>query len=62
MSTEQGEMFPVWTTEAPKLLFEGDYVNVPGRSNDVSPDGNRRPMWLIRPVKPVKNAYALPPK
>ena len=25
-----------------------------------SPDGTRRPSWLIRPVKPVKKAYLLP--
>ncbi len=25
-----------------------------------SPDGNRRPLWLIRPVKPVVAAYKLP--
>ncbi len=25
-----------------------------------SPDGNRRPLWLIRPVKPVTKAYKLP--
>ncbi len=25
-----------------------------------SPDGNRRPLWLIRPVKPVTAAYKLP--
>ena len=25
-----------------------------------SPDGNRRPLWLIRPVKPVAAAYRLP--
>ncbi len=25
-----------------------------------SPDGNRRPYWLIRPVKPTKEAYRLP--
>ena len=31
-------------------------------AHDVSPDGNRRPMWLIRPVKPVKKAFALPEK
>jgi len=31
-------------------------------AHDVSPDGTRRPMWLIRPVKPVKKAYALPEK
>ena len=31
-------------------------------AHDVSPDGNRRPHWLIRPVKPVKKAYLLPSK
>ncbi len=25
-----------------------------------SPDGNRRPLWLVRPVKPVVAAYRLP--
>lgn len=25
-----------------------------------SPDGTRRPHWLIRPVKPTKEAYKLP--
>jgi anaerobic selenocysteine-containing dehydrogenase len=25
-----------------------------------SPDGNRRPLWLVRPVKPVAEAYKLP--
>ncbi|MDX1501342.1 MAG: molybdopterin-dependent oxidoreductase [Thermoanaerobaculia bacterium] len=25
-----------------------------------SPDGNRRPLWLIRPVKPEEEAYRLP--
>lgn len=27
-----------------------------------SPDGTRRPYWLKRPLKPVKNAYRLPDK
>ncbi len=27
---------------------------------DFSPDGTRRPGWLMRPVKPVEKAYALP--
>jgi anaerobic selenocysteine-containing dehydrogenase len=27
---------------------------------DVSPDGTRRPLWLKRPLKPVRSAYALP--
>ena len=25
-----------------------------------SPDGTRRPHWLIRPLRPVKSAYKLP--
>ena len=27
---------------------------------DHSPDGTRRPYWLKRPLKPVKEAYKLP--
>jgi hypothetical protein len=26
----------------------------------VSPDGTRRPYWLLRPVRPEKEAYVLP--
>jgi len=29
-------------------------------ANRFSPDGNRRPYWLTRPLKPTKNAYKLP--
>ena len=29
-------------------------------ANKVSPDGNRRPYWLSRPLKPTKEAYRLP--
>ncbi len=29
-------------------------------ADEVSPDGNRRPLWLARPLKPVKEAYKLP--
>jgi anaerobic selenocysteine-containing dehydrogenase len=29
---------------------------------DHSPDGTRRPHWLIRPVKPQRSAYRLPPR
>jgi len=28
----------------------------------VSPDGTRRPYWLLRPLKPAREAYALPPR
>jgi len=27
----------------------------------VSPDGSRRPYWLMRPLKPSKAVYELPP-
>ena len=27
----------------------------------VSPDGTRRPYWLLRPLKPSREAYRLPP-
>jgi hypothetical protein len=26
----------------------------------VSPDGTRRPYWLLRPLKPAREAYRLP--
>ena len=29
-------------------------------ADQVSPDGNRRPYWLARPLKPAKEAYKLP--
>ncbi len=28
-------------------------------ADQVSPDGNRRPYWLSRPLKPTKEAYKL---
>jgi len=29
-------------------------------ANEVSPDGNRRPYWLMRPLKPARETYRLP--
>jgi hypothetical protein len=29
-------------------------------AGDVSPDGTRRPYWLLRPLKPARDAYRLP--
>jgi anaerobic selenocysteine-containing dehydrogenase len=31
-------------------------------ADEVSPDGTRRPYWLLRPLKPAREAYALPPR
>jgi hypothetical protein len=30
-------------------------------AHQVSPDGTRRPYWLLRPLKPAREVYALPP-
>ena len=30
-------------------------------ANQVSPDGDRRPYWLMRPLKPAREVYRLPP-
>jgi hypothetical protein len=29
-------------------------------AEQVSPDGNRRPHWMLRPYRPAKEAYRLP--
>ena len=29
-------------------------------AEQVSPDGTRRPYWLLRPLKPARDAYRLP--
>jgi len=31
-------------------------------AHQVSPDGTRRPYWLLRPLKPAREVYALPPR
>jgi anaerobic selenocysteine-containing dehydrogenase len=37
-----------------------EWVALSRSAVDHSPDGTRRPYWLNRPLKPVKEAYALP--
>ena len=39
-----------------------DWLEKTRSAADHSPDGTRRPHWLIRPVKPTKDAYKLPVK
>ena len=41
---------PEFTSATPKLLFEGDYVNVGGRSYDVTADGQR--FLVLEPAEP----------
>ena len=37
-----------------------EWVAFTRSADKVSPDGNRRPYWLTRPLKPTKEAYKLP--
>ena len=46
-TAQSHEVFRQWLTKTRSAL-------------ETSPDGTRRPHWLIRPVKPVREAYALP--
>jgi len=37
-----------------------EWLKLTRPADKVSPDGNRRPYWLARPLKPTKEAYKLP--
>ena len=37
-----------------------EWLKLARPAEQVSPDGNRRPYWLARPLKPMKQAYKLP--
>jgi len=37
-----------------------EWLQLTRPAEEVSPDGNRRPYWLARPLKPTKDAYKLP--
>jgi len=52
----------VWvdTTAADRVYREWLAMTRPARQ--VSPDGTRRPRWLLRPLKPTAEAYRLPPE
>ncbi|HSL68909.1 MAG TPA: hypothetical protein VK864_01640, partial [Longimicrobiales bacterium] len=36
------------------------WLSLTRSAHAVSPDGTRRPYWLMRPLKPAKEAYRLP--
>jgi serine/threonine-protein kinase len=50
-------MEPTFSTLTPTLLFSGSYVNVPGYSYDISPDGQR--FLLFKPVSNARTATRL---
>lgn len=37
-----------------------EWLQMTRRADLVSPDGNRRPYWLLRPLKPAREVYRLP--
>ncbi len=36
-----------------------EWLKLTRKADDVSPDGTRRPYWLLRPVRPTRKAYRL---
>ncbi|MDX1413506.1 MAG: molybdopterin-dependent oxidoreductase [Candidatus Promineifilaceae bacterium] len=56
-----GENFgDVWVDTNRSMAVYREWVELTRSAVDVSPDGTRRPFWLKRPLKPVKEAYQLP--
>jgi anaerobic selenocysteine-containing dehydrogenase len=45
---------------AASIRVFGEWVGKARSAREHSPDGTRRPGWLIRPVRPVEKAYAMP--
>jgi anaerobic selenocysteine-containing dehydrogenase len=52
----------VWVDTNRSMEVYQQWVDLTRSAVDISPDGTRRPFWLKRPLKPVKEAYKLPEK
>jgi anaerobic selenocysteine-containing dehydrogenase len=52
----------VWVDTNRSMEVYREWVAMTRPADKISPDGNRRPLWLDRPLKPVKEAYRLPEK
>ncbi|NIP22382.1 MAG: formate dehydrogenase, partial [Phycisphaerae bacterium] len=50
----------VWVDTNKSMMVYEQWKEMTRSAMDVSPDGNRRPLWLKRPLKPVVDAYKLP--
>jgi anaerobic selenocysteine-containing dehydrogenase len=60
---QPGEKFgDVWVDTKRSMEVYQEWVDLTRSAVDISPDGTRRPYWLKRPLKPVKEAYKLPEK
>ncbi len=52
----------VWVDTNASMENYREWVEKTRSAVDHSPDGTRRPWWMKRPLKPVKEAYTLPDK
>ncbi len=50
----------VWVDTNKSMEVYREWVDMTRSAVDHSPDGNRRPLWLKRPLKPTPEAYKLP--
>lgn len=50
----------VWVDTNRSMAVYQEWVKMTRSAVDHSPDGLRRPFWLKRPLKPIKEAYKLP--
>ncbi|MCO6451877.1 MAG: molybdopterin-dependent oxidoreductase [Caldilineales bacterium] len=50
----------VWVDTKRSMAVYEEWKAMTRSAVDVSPDGTRRPLWLKRPLKPVKEAYVIP--
>ncbi len=50
----------VWVDVRRSMAVYQAWKDLTRPADQVSPDGNRRPLWLGRPLKPVPEAYRLP--
>ncbi len=50
----------VWVDTNKSMAVYREWVAMTRPAWEVSPDGNRRPLWLKRPLKPTLEAYKLP--
>ncbi len=52
----------VWVDTNRSMEVYHEWMAMTRSAAKYSPDGTRRPLWLKRPLKPVKDAYKLPEK
>ena len=50
----------VWVDTKRSMEVYYEWLAMTRPASKFSPDGNRRPLWLKRPLKPVEEAYRLP--